>query len=120
MTQQDNQAVRDAPSVQLWLARTSIGEPPDAAKRRLTVLAGFLDMIDKPADQLVSFCFLRKKDTGDRFVSVKRRTIVNEQIEKYVTQQGWTGKEAVANGNVVRSFLIHNGIPIGSRTWTGG
>jgi len=64
--------------------------------------------------------FLRKKDTGDRFVSTKRRTEINEQIETHVVERGWIGKEAVANANIIRSFLIHNGIPIGGRTWIGG
>ena len=121
MTSQDGgQAVREAASVQLWLARTSLGEPPAATERRVVLLAGFLQAAERTADELVAFCFLRKRDSGDRFVSAKRRTAVNDDIEKYATQQGWTGKDAVANGNVIRSFLIHNGIPIGSRTWTGG
>jgi hypothetical protein len=113
--------LRTATSVKLWIANTTYeGEPAEALERRLGVLAGFLAEIGKDADELVEFCFLRKKDTGDRFVSTKRRLEVNEQIEKYVTAQGWTGKPAVANANVVRGFLIHNGIPIGGKTWTGG
>lgn len=118
---QDDETLRTAISVQLWIENTTYeGEPAEALARRLGVLAGFLDSIGKDADGLVAFCFLRKRDTGERFVSTKRRNEVNEQIEKYVTAQGWIGKPAVANANIVRSFLIHNGIPIAGKTWTGG
>jgi hypothetical protein len=27
-----------------------------------------------------------------------------------VRDKGWSGRDAVANGNVVRGFLIHNGV----------
>lgn len=118
---QDDETLAAAGSVQLWIGNTTYeGEPAEALDRRLGVLAGFLEVIGKDADGLVEFCFLRKKDTGERFVSTKRRAEVNEQIEKYVTARGWTGKPAVANANIVRSFLIHNGIPIGGKAWTGG
>jgi hypothetical protein len=118
---QDHESLRTATSVELWIENTTYeGEPAEVLARRLGVLAEFLDVIGKDADGLVAFCFLRKKDTGELFVSTKRRTEVNEQIEKYVIAQGWTGKPAVANANMVRSFLIHNGIPIGGKTWTGG
>lgn len=30
----------------------------------------------------------------------------------------WSGKEAVANGNVIRAFLIHNGVLIQGGAWT--
>jgi hypothetical protein len=108
-------------SVQRWVAGTTYDEEhPDRLRQRLDVLRGFLASIDTEPDSLVAFCFLRKKDTGERFVSTKRRGVVNEQIDLYVQAQGWTGKAAVANGNIVRSFLIHNGIPIGGKAWTGG
>jgi hypothetical protein len=44
---------------------------------------------------------------------------MNERIESFVAEQGWTGKDAVANANVVRGFLIHNGVLIQGRVWTG-
>lgn len=103
-----------------WVTRsTDETEPPERLRRRIGVLHDFLDAIGSDPDSLVAFCFLRKKETGERFLSTKRRTVVNEQIEAFVQQQGWTGKDAVANGNIVRSFLIHNGVPIGGRAWAG-
>ena len=113
--------LRGVETVERWVANTSDDTvAPEWLRGRLAVLAGFLASVGKKPDELVAFCFLRKKDTGERFVSTKRRAEVNEMIEAYVVERGWVGKEAVANGNVIRSFLIHNGVPIGGRTWVGG
>jgi hypothetical protein len=52
-------------------------------------------------------------------VSVKRRVTMNEWIDAFVREQGWTGKDAVANANVIRGFLIHNAILIQGPVWRG-
>jgi hypothetical protein len=108
-------------AVQRWVTNTTYEEEPlERLRHRLDVVIGFLASVDKSSDDAVAFCFLRKRETGERFVSTKRRAAVNEQIEACAEAQGWTGKDAVANGYIVRSFLIHNGIPIGGKAWTGG
>lgn len=122
MTSQDDRNVlRESPAVRKWLDNTT--DPSDSAERvnhRLDVLAAFLRVVGKDQDELVEWCYLRKRDTKERFVSTKRRAELNEQIDKFVVDRGWVGRDAVANGNLVRSFLIHNGVPIGGRAWTGG
>jgi len=50
---------------------------------------------------------------------VKRREAVNRWLGKFAAEQGWTGKQAVVNANVVRSFLIHNGVFIQGGVWRG-
>jgi hypothetical protein len=118
---EQHQAFAGSTAVRRWLANTTdSSDPEELISRRLDVLAGFLKAAGKEPDELVEWCFLRKRDSGDKFVSTKRRAALNEQIEQYVLDCGWSGKDAVANGNLVRSFLIHNGVPIGGRTWTGG
>jgi hypothetical protein len=108
-------------TVQRWVTNTTYEEEPlERLRHRLDVVIGFLASVDKSSDDAVAFWFLRKRETGERFVSTKRRAAVNEQIEACAEAQGWTGKDAVANGYIVRSFLIHNGIPIGGKAWTGG
>jgi len=110
--------IREAETVRHWFASAKHdGAPDDYQERILGVLAGFADMTGKSPDELVAFCFLRKKDTGKRFLSVKRRVQMNEWIDEYVAQEGWEGKDAVVNANVVRGFLIHNGIAIGGPVW---
>jgi hypothetical protein len=94
-------------------------ELPEADQQRyLEALDGFLEGIGKDPDQLVAFCFLRKKDTGERFLSQKRRVEVNEMIEAWVQKNGWADKDAVRMANVIRGYLIHNGVLIQGPVWT--
>ena len=67
----------------------------------------------------VAFCILRKKATGEQFLSVKRREAINDWLEEFAAKQGWAGQQAVVNANVVRSFLIHNGVLIQGPVWRG-
>ena len=112
--------LRDAPTVKHWFASARLDtEPVERQQRLLSLLADFLARIDKDPDTLVEYCFLRKKETGERFSSVKRRGEVNEWIEGWVADREWIGKDAVANGNAVRSFMIHNGALIQGGAWRG-
>lgn len=43
---------------------------------------------------LVAFCFLRKRDTGERFVSVARRAPLAEKPRAFVAAQGLAGAAA--------------------------
>jgi hypothetical protein len=60
----------------------------------------------------VAFCFLRRKATGERFGSVKRREEVAESLRAFRDQSGLTGTPARKLVNDVLSFLIHNGVLI--------
>lgn len=112
--------IRDYPTVRRWLRGAGHDkQPTEVQDKYLGVLAQFVEHTGKNPDELVAFCFLRKRATGEQFVSVKRRVQVNEWIDAFVTDQGWTGKAAVANANIVRSFLIHNGVLIQGKVWKG-
>ncbi|HEV7861290.1 MAG TPA: hypothetical protein VGR20_01275, partial [Acidimicrobiia bacterium] len=62
---------------------------------------------------------LRTTKDGDTAISSKRRTIMNAAIDEFVEKSGFTGRDAVVNGNIIRSFLVHNGIFIQGRAWRG-
>ena len=94
-------------------------EPPEEQHRRLVLLAEFSAFAGRSPDELVAGCFLRKKATGDKFVSVKARQAMNESIAEFVAKKGFEGREAVVAGNVLRSFLIHNGVFIQGGAWRG-
>jgi len=116
----DSDAIRAAAAVQRWFASAGHHETPwESQQRLLTILADFTAHTGRGPDELVAFCFLRKRDTGERFVSVKRRVEVNTWIDGFVAIQGWSGKNAVAYANVIRGFLIHNGVLIQGAVWTG-
>ncbi|MEU3274570.1 hypothetical protein ABZ639_27315 [Saccharomonospora sp. NPDC006951] len=105
-------------SVRHWLSELEpYREERAVTAARLAVLGAFCAHAGKSPDELVAFCFLRKRATGQRFLSGARRRAVNGMLEKFVAEQGWIGKDAVSNTNIVRSFLIHNGILIQGAVW---
>lgn len=107
-------------SVGQWAASAGHdADPAEIRAERLRILAAFCDKVDKKPDELVAFCILRKKETGERFLSVKRRETINGWLREFTAEQGWTGKQAVVNANVIRSFLIHNGVLIQGSVWRG-
>jgi hypothetical protein len=115
-----SQGIESQASVKQWAAGAGFDhDPAEVRGDKLRILADFCTKVDKQPDELVAFCILRKKATGERFLSVKRREAINGWLDEFTDEQGWTGKQAVVNANVVRSFLIHNGVLIQGRVWRG-
>lgn len=112
--------IRSFPTVRRWFVSAGHDDDPvEMQERLLGILADFCEQTAKSPDELVAACFLHKKATGDLFISAKARQAMNEAIAEFVAKQGWSGRDAVANGNVVRGFLIHNGVLIQGGAWTG-
>ena len=115
-----DQHIESHSSVKQWAASAGHHrDPPEVREQRLLILAAFCAKVEKEPDELVAFCILRKKATGEQFLSVKRRETINNWLEEFTAEQGWAGKQAVVNANVVRSFLIHNGVLIQGPVWRG-
>lgn len=115
-----SQGIESQASVEQWAAGAGFDDDPaEVREQKLGILADFCAKVDKSPDELVAFCILRKKATGERFLSVKRREAINNWLDEFAAEQGWKGKQAVVNANVVRSFLIHNGVLIQGRVWRG-
>jgi hypothetical protein len=101
--------------VQRWLQAHGAfwGETSAASEvqRKLEVLAGFCGFCDQAPDELVDSLF-RQTPEGPR-IKLKRRRAVMAQIDEFEREFGkgnvTVGREA---GNVVRSFLIHNGVAL--------
>ncbi len=95
-------------AVQRWLAHT--GYETEAGRRRcLELLGGFCEATGQAPEELVASCFRVTKE-GDRKISIKGRRAMQEAIESFIAKRGETGHAAVAAGNMLRSFLIHNGV----------
>ena len=115
-----DQHIESHASVKQWAVSAGHHhDPAEVREQRLRILAAFCAMVEKQPDELVAFCILRKKATGERFLSVKRREAINGWLDEFAGEQGWTWKQAVVNANVVRSFLIHNGVLIQGSVWRG-
>ena len=88
------------------------GDPLAEEPAKLETLQAFCEFSGQDPDELVAFCFLRRRETGERFGSVKRREEVAEQIRTFRSASQLTGTKARKLVNDVLSFLIHNGVLI--------
>jgi hypothetical protein len=86
------------------------GDPLAEEPERLETLAAFCRFDGRDPEELLAFCFLRRKETGVRFASIKRREAVAEQIRAFRTTSGRSGTEARRLVSHLLSFFIHNGI----------
>ena len=112
--------IASSETVRRWFDSAGHGEEPaEEQQRLLALLAEFSAFTGRSPDELVAGCFLRKKATGEKFVSGKARQAINDSIAEFVAKKGFEGREAVAAGNIVRGFLIHNGVFIQGGAWRG-
>jgi hypothetical protein len=88
------------------------GDPLAEEPEKRETLEAFCRFVDKDPDELVAFCFLRRKATGERFGSVKRREALAEQLREFRAASGLSGTKARRLVSDVLSFLIHNGVLI--------
>lgn len=88
------------------------GEPLAEDAPKLEALAAFCAFVEKDPDELVAFCFLRKKATGERFASKQRREEMLQKLRDFETASGLRGVEARRRRSHVISFLSHNGVLI--------
>jgi len=86
------------------------GDPLTEEPDKLEALAAFCEFDGRNPDELLAFCFLRRKETGVRFASVKRREAVAGQLRAFRTASGLSGSEARRLTSNLLSFFIHNGI----------
>jgi len=102
-------------SVKDWassLAQHWGGDPLAEDPDKLVALESFCGHVGKNPDELLAFCFLRRRATGERFGSVERREQVAVWLREWRGQSGLTGTAARKPVNDVLSFLIHGGVMI--------
>jgi len=86
------------------------GDPLAEEPEKLAGLAAFCEFDGRDPDELLAFCFLRRKQTGVRFASVERREAVAGQLRAFRTASGLSGiagRRLISN---LLSFFIHNGV----------
>ena len=86
------------------------GDPLAEEPEKLETLVAFCEFDGRDPDELVAFCFLRRKESGERFTSKKRREEVRRQLKEFEAMSGLSGREARRRPNNVVSFLSHNGV----------
>ena len=86
------------------------GDPLAEEPEKLQTLRAFCEFACRDPDELVAYCFLRRRATRERFASVKRRAAVAQQLRSFRAESGLQGTPARKLVNDVLSFLIHNGV----------
>ena len=102
--------IRDYPSVQTWFQglREQWDEEPDDVDLRLEVLGRFCQFVERDPDTIIREC-LREAEGGKR-ISIKGRRFFDERIREFQASVVGDARTQAQWGNMVRSFLIHNGI----------
>ena len=106
--------IEECQSVAAWsagLQKQWDGDPLAEDPFKLRTLAAFCRFVGKDPDELVAFCFLRKRVTGERFASKQRREELLQRLKEFESDAG-RGVEARRRRSQVVSFLSHNGVLI--------
>jgi hypothetical protein len=107
--------VRAYASVESWaegLRQQWGGDPLAEEPAKLASLERFCEFTGKDPDEVLAFCFLRKRATGERFLSVERRRQLAGQLRAFREAAGLPEPEARRLTSDVLSFLIHGGVLI--------
>jgi hypothetical protein len=105
------------PAVRRWFESAKFDDDPAVVQtHKLALLADFCDHPGQQPGELVAGLLRTTKD-GHTAIAAKKRIAMNSTIEEFVEKSGFTGKDAVINGNIIRGFLVHNGIFIQGRAW---
>lgn len=102
-------------TVQLWakgLTDQWGGDPLTEDPSKLETLTSFCAFMEKDPDELYAFCYLRKRDTGERFASKKRREELTAKVLEFVIESGLSGVEKRRLRSSIFSFFTHNGVLI--------
>jgi hypothetical protein len=96
------EAISDYETVQTWLRSARLAEPDV----KVELLQEFCERLERTPDEMIQDC-LKLVQEGQFKLKGKTRRRYVEQIEEF--EGGIDGRR---RGNVIRSFFIHNGIPI--------
>lgn len=94
----DERSFADSPTVLVWRASAGV----DDGDPRIETLEAFCASVDAGPDELIDAC-LRQVDGGQFKIRMAARRKLAEQIAAFQ-------RHDQARGNVIRSFLIHNGV----------
>ena len=89
-------------TVQTWMRSAYF----DEGDRRLALLSEFCKLVERNPDEMIDECLSLVQEGQFKLRGKTRRQYV-EQIEVFEERHGGRPQ-----GNTIRSFFIHNGVPI--------
>ena len=75
---------------------------------RLETLERFCALVEREPDAIIAEC-AREVEGGKR-IRIKKRRLYSDKIDEFQSSVEGDGRAQTRAGNVVRSFMIHNGI----------
>lgn len=106
----ESEQLLSSPELERWLRSPGIDRlEPAERDQMIELVLNFCGSRGQTPSEIVAGCFRIDKD-GDRAISTKGRRIIQDHIEEFVADLGFTGHAATVAGNRIRSFLIHNGV----------
>jgi hypothetical protein len=96
--------------VQAWVAglREQWGEEPADMGARVETLERFCAFVERGPDTIIEEC--SREVEGGKRIRIKKRRFYAEKIDDFQGSVDGDARAQTRAGNVVRSFMIHNGI----------
>ena len=103
-------ALGGSAALRTWVdgLREQWGEEPADMAARLETLQRFCGLVERSPDAIIEECS-REVDGGKR-IRIKKRRFYSEKIDEFQASVDGDTRAQTRAGNVVRSFMIHNGI----------
>jgi hypothetical protein len=97
-------------SVQAWVngLREQWGEEPADMASRIEILERFCTAVERDPDSIIAEC--SREVEGGKRIRIKKRRFYSEKIDEFQASVDGDPRNQTRAGNVIRSFMIHNGI----------
>jgi len=94
----------------MWEAglREQWGEEPGDMADRVETLARFCGFVEREPDAIIEEC--SREVEGGKRIRIKKSRFYSERIDEFQRSVDGDARAQTRAGNVVRSFMIHNGI----------
>jgi len=101
---------RDSETVRAWVRglREQWGEEPADMEGRIATLERFCALVERDPDAIIEEC--SREVEGGKRIRIKKRRFYSEKIDEFQRSVDGDARAQTRAGNVVRSFMIHNGI----------
>ena len=103
-------SLRDSTTVRVWVdgLQEQWGEEPGDMAARIGTLERFCSFVECEPDAIIAEC--SREVEGGKRIRIKKRRFYVEKIEEFQRSGDGDERARTRAGNVIRSFMIHNGI----------
>ncbi len=101
---------QECATVRVWVAglREQWGEEPSDMAARIETIERFCRYVEREPDAIIAEC--SREVEGGKRIRIKKRRFYSEKIDEFQRSVAGDARAQTRAGNIVRSFMIHNGI----------